>query len=583
MSDIEEIKTRLDIVSVISQYVPGLKRAGRSYKARCPFHQEKTGSFIVTPEMQRYKCFGCGEGGDVITFIQKIERVEFIDALKIAAEKAGYQLKNEYHKDDKLEKEKKRIIEANTLATKYWNYILATHNAGKSARAYMSTRGIRKEEMQKFQLGYAPKGDNLKEFLLSKNFSELELVQWGLLTEREGKIVDKFRDRLILPIYNTNGEVVGFSGRIISHSDYAPKYLNSPETLVYHKGDILMGLYQAIAATRKHKFLILEEGNIDLLSSHKVGVENIAATGGTSLTEKQCQLIKRYADIVYFCFDTDSAGTKALVRGLEIAERIGLKHKVIDITGFQDPDDLISSDPNKWKEVIDKPVNTVEYLLALFQKDLDLGSPDGKSNYVELTLPVLKALKDKIQLQHFANEIALIVGTTVDVILEKVANIGVIIANVDRIDTQVNQIPTKLSTSPNQWEIYLLALIMQVSDMQKIEMSKDVFLDINCQEIFTRLSKYGNADTDFAKLMVELSDGALETLQQVLAADLTNVNDIFKEMERVYHMLYGNRLRSQILDLRHRLHLKPDDVDVISKLNFLTRELSEISRKSDDT
>jgi len=576
-TDIEEIKQKLDIVEVISKYVPNVKRAGRSYKANCPFHNEKTPSFIITPDMQIFKCFGCGEGGDVISFIQKIERVDFPEALRIAAEMAGVTLKNDYHGDnDAVNKEKEQIYKANDLAAKLWHYILKTHKSGKIGREYMQKRQIRPEEMNKFTLGYAPKASVLKSFLVKKGFKEKDLEKWGLLVERKGKLVDKFQDRLVLPITDMRGRTIGFSGRIVQPNEYAPKYLNSPETLVYKKADILMGMYLAKEMARKKNYLILEEGNIDLLSSHKEGIENIAATGGTALTEKQTTLIKRYVDTVYFCFDSDSAGLKALLRGLDLAERIGLKHKVLPLGDFQDPDEMIRNSPGTWTALVEKPMNTISYLLDLFQKDLDLGTADGKSALMERMVPVLSSLRDPVQQKHFAGQLAMLTGITVEDVQNKIGGkeraIRVPQARVVEEGNKEQEV-----SGIGKREAYLLALLISVSDFSEIEISGEVFSDVNSKEVFSKLGKVGDARYNFVELAGSLTDGGKEALQEALAVDLSNIEDHKRELNTVYRSLYSTYLRKQILNLRSRLDKDPEDVELLKKLQYLTRELQRLN------
>jgi len=579
MSEIEELKSRLDIVDVIKQYVPDLKRTGRSYKGRCPFHNEKTPSFIVTPDMQIFKCFGCGEGGDVISFIQKIERVEFGQALNIAAERAGFELKRNYsEKDEFLKKEKARVIEANKLAAKFWNYILKSLPAGKPGRDYMRKRNIRPEEMNKFVLGYAPKGNNLKNFLVSKGYNIKDLVNWGLLIERDGKVMDKFRDRLILPNLDLQGNPIGFSGRIVGPSEYAPKYLNSSETLVYKKGEILMGVYQARDAARLEKAIILEEGNIDLLSSHKVGVNNIVATGGTALTEQQCKLIKRYADVVYFAFDSDAAGLKALLKGIEIAERIELKHKVIPLGKYQDPDDMINHEPQQWINAVANPINSMAHLLQVYQQDADLGTADGKTLFSEHMVAALKLLEDEVQKLHFAEQVSLLVGVPKQVIVDQLqSNKQVKFAEKA---TEVKEVAPVVQSHASPQEIYLLALLLQMKDLSKIEISTEIFSDVNCRELFIKLTRLGNTDYDFTQIFAEISDGAAEVLQQVLLIDTSTITDIEQEFAWVYRILYGSYLQTQILALRQKLASETENSELLTKLQYFTTEKHNLKNSS---
>lgn len=580
MSDIEEIKSRLDIVDVVNDYVP-LKRAGQSYKACCPFHKEKTPSFVVTPAIQRYKCFGCGESGDALNFIQQMERVDFAEALRIAADKAGYELKNEYSKKDtQLEQKQERLYELNSLAAKYWNYILKTHKAGKPGRNYLQKRKIRSEEIDLFQLGYAPKGTNLIPFLLKKGFTEEELISAGLAVERKGNVIDKFRERFMMSIMDSKGRIVAFSGRITLPSEYAPKYLNSPETLVYKKGEILMGLHQAIESARSEKKIILEEGNIDLLSSHKVGVGNIVATGGTALTQKQVKLLKRYADTVLFAFDTDSAGIKALVKGIEFAEMAGISHRAVDLRPYGDPDDLISDQPDEWKKRVEAAGNSVEYLFDVYAGDLDLGSPDGKSAYVARLAPVIRSLKDAVQKSHFEEQLALAVGATKTDVQKMISDDSSSPKRSAPSSPQPTdkQLESTHSVDPeaNVRETYLLALLVQLPDLNQVDISGEVFTDANVREIFNRVIQAGSIDDDFLGLVDNLSDGAIEVLQRVLSTELNHVSNTQAEFNRVYKMIYGNYLRAQILDMRRTLKLQPESTELLSKLQFFTSELKSL-------
>lgn len=417
-SQIDEIKEKLDIVSVVEKYLHTMKHSGPNYFALCPFHNEKTPSFTVNQDLQIYKCFGCGESGDVISFIQKVEGLEFPKALEKAANLAGVTLK-QLRPDparDKFMKEKQKLLEINALAAKYYNHVLLNHPSGKRGADYCERRKITKPIIKKFQIGYAPKSyDNLKNFLVKRGYEPADLLKWGLLVERDNRfkrgqkqLVDKFRDRLMFPIINHQGDYVGFSGRQVEKSDYGPKYLNSPETIVYKKKETLYGLFQAKDDIRKNNFVILVEGNVDILSSHRVGVENIVCPLGTALTPDQCKLIRRYTDKVYFRFDTDSAGEKALLRGLVLVEQAGLESFALDIGDYQDVDELIMAEEKKWKEVILNPQSIIEHLIARFAKKFDLKDPKGKSGFINEISPYIKAIQDDIVRKEYIKKVAVL-------------------------------------------------------------------------------------------------------------------------------------------------------------------------------
>lgn len=414
---IEEIKTKLDIANIVLEYVPTLKKSGRNHFGLCPFHQEKTPSFSVNNELGLYKCFGCGEGGDVINFIQQLERVDFQRALEIAAKKAGVKLKRTYSQaDKKVAKERARLLEANELAAKYFHYMLMKHDSGEKCRIYVKGRGLKKQEVVKFMIGFAPEGfENLKTFLSKKGFSHQELTKWGLLVSKNGKIYDKFRNRLMFPIYDNQGELVGFSGRQIEKNDFGPKYLNSPETLVYKKSETLYGLFQAKDTLRKTNYAILVEGNIDILSSHMAGVENIMAPLGTALTDQQVKLIRRYVDTVYFALDTDLAGEKALVRGLELIENNELKAKALDLGEYQDVDELIQQGGG-WKKTIKNAQPVVQHLMERFKVKYDLNTAEGKSSYTKSIMTFIAKLNDDVEKVHYLNELSSVVRTDLKVL-----------------------------------------------------------------------------------------------------------------------------------------------------------------------
>ncbi len=572
MSDIENVKAKLDIVEVIGSYVPDLKRAGANYKACCPFHQEKTPSFMVNPSLQIYKCFGCGKAGDVINFIQEIERLEFPDALRLAAEKAGVTLENNnFSKDSKLEEEKKRIVEANTLAAKFYNYILKTHKTGKPGREYAQKRQIDARRIEDFLIGFAPNSrTNLKKFLTSKGFSEQELIKWGLLVEREKSIIDKFRNRLLQPIFNLRGDIIGFSGRYIGESKFAPKYLNSPETLVYKKNEILYGIFQAKETMRKENFVIIVEGNIDILSSHRAGIKNIIAPLGTAFTLNQAKLIKRFCEQIYFCFDTDDAGTKALIRGLELAEIIGLEHKVVDITGFQDADELICKVPDEWEKRVKSAKNTVEYLIEKLSSDLDLNALDGKTTFDKKIFPVLKSIKNEVELSHYIKEVAMILEIDEEILREKLKK-GASLRLAPQEDSDKSEIPSSSKTiSPVQKiERYFLSLLIQTDSISKFkDLNESFFKDEVCKKIFVEYYKAGD-NKDLLKISQFLDEDSKKSLEDMLMFDATEIKYLDKELENVYSRMQKRSVRNEILSLKRLLNLEPENDELLSRLNNL--------------
>jgi DNA primase len=422
MSDVEKIKQRLDIVDVISKYIE-LKQAGSNYKALCPFHGEKTPSFSVNSQLQIYKCFGCGKTGDVINFVQEIERLTFPEALGKTAEMAGVEIEGKFqHKDLASEEKKFRALQATGLAAKYFHHVLMAHEVGKHAREYADKRLLTSKELTKFNFGYATNSYvNLKSFLLERGFSEDELIEFGLLVKRE-KSVDKFRNRLMQPLYNLEGKVIGFSGRILVKNDKAPKYLNSPESILYKKNEQLYSLFHAKEAIRKQGFVILVEGNLDVVSSHRVGVENIVAPLGTAFTPNQAKLIKRFSDKVYICFDTDKAGIGATGRTLKILEDEGIEHRVIDLGEYQDCDEMIRAGAKLWIKAIENNMETYEYLKQALTKDIDLGSADAKTQIKKLIMPIIQSYKGDVKINHYVRDLSLILEVSQESLINELGN-----------------------------------------------------------------------------------------------------------------------------------------------------------------
>lgn len=568
MSDIENVKTKLGITDLVSRYVD-LKPAGSNMKGLCPFHQEKSPSFMVNPSLQIFKCFGCGKGGDIFNFIQEMDRVEFPEALKIAADMAGVELTGKYNTQDKeLEKKKERMYKANEIAAKFFYHLLTNHKIGKKALEYsLEKRQLTFEELKKFQYGYAPDGyENLKGFMLKKSFTEEELVEVGLLIERDGSVIDKFRNRLMQPVFDLKGNVVAFSGRYLGTFEGAPKYLNSPETLIYKKNELLYGLYQGKEAIRRSKFAIIVEGNIDIASSHRAGIENIVAPLGTSFTANQARLLKRFCDQIYFAFDTDNAGVNAVVRGLKIAEDIGIQHKVIDLGEYGDVDDLIRDDKNKWPKAIDNAVDTMDYLKKVFSKDLDLGTVDGKNNFKKSILPPLKSLKDDVQKSHYIKDISMLLELPQDSLQDEVDNSTM----VRLIEEKDDPVLAKPSEEQNAKEVYFLALLVQANLFKELRLKPSDLSSASAKEILEALV---SNKAPLEKVDI-LSENSAKIYGEITMMDIPKNSK--EEFEKIQNRIYRGSLQSQIMKVRADMAKDPESIKPVEKLKELLEELNSI-------
>lgn len=421
MDQVDEVKSKVDIVEVISSYIP-LKRAGRNLSGLCPFHGEKTPSFMVSPERQVFKCFGCGEGGDAITFLEKIEGWDFREALEELAKRADIKLKSFAPTESGRQKDK--LISINTLAAKFYSYLLLKHKVGQKAREYLEKRGVAEETWKKFGLGFAPDAwEKTFSFLTKRGFSSSDIAASGLIISREGRdksFYDRFRGRIVFPLKDSRGIVLGFSGRVIEDSATGPKYLNSPETPVFNKGSLLFGLDVTRGAIRDKNEALLVEGEFDVLSSWQGGVENVVASKGTALTEKQVGILSRICESVALCFDEDLAGDRASRRGIEMLDMAGLTVKVVSTGKYKDPDEFVSSDTKGFAEAVKTAQNVYDYYIESATNRFDPTTAQGKKKIGEEVLPVIAKISDDLVRAHYIGKLAKALDIDIALISEAV-------------------------------------------------------------------------------------------------------------------------------------------------------------------
>jgi DNA primase len=405
-NQIEEIKRRIDIVEFIGSFIT-LKKAGRNFKALCPFHQEKTPSFVVSPERQIWHCFGsCGEGGDIIKFLMKWENITFYEALRELAKKAGVRLEKTSFEDN-LWKKKQKLMEINNLTTQYFQYILEKTKFGKKGIDYLVKRKIRPEMIKKFQLGYAPLSwRSLFTFLQKKKYLAEDLVQAGLIIKGGKDYYDRFRGRLMFPIKNPRGEVIGFSGRMIEGDEKEAKYINSPETFLYHKRETLYGIDLAKEAIKKEGSVLLVEGEFDMISPYQQGIENIVAIKGSAVTREQLLLLKRYVNKINLFLDADSAGEEAIKRSVEEIENLELEANVIKIDFAKDPDEAVNKDLVSFKKAIKSPILLYDFLLDLLKSKYSLKDPFGKRKIGDEMVAYIEKIKNPIVQSFYIKKLA---------------------------------------------------------------------------------------------------------------------------------------------------------------------------------
>lgn len=582
MNQIEEIKEKLDIADVVSEYVQ-LKQSGRNKFGLCPFHKEKTPSFSVNSELGIFKCFGCQQSGDVISFIEKIEGVDFPQALEIAARKAGVELKKiDSAQYDQHVKEKKEAISVNTLAATFYNYILTNHKVGKIAQEYLKNRGLTQELIKHFNIGYAPTGyENLKKFLIKKSFKEGMLIQNGLLVSKSGKVFDKFRSRIMFPIYDEFGDIVGFSGRIIDNNSKAPKYLNSPQTVVFNKSNIVFGLYHAKEGIRKEGFVIITEGQMDVISSHKVGVKNIVAPMGTAITDLQLKKLKRYTDQFYFAFDNDSAGEAAAFRAFKLASELDLVCKGISIGEFHDVDDMIKSDPKLWEKAIKDASDMIVYLIKRVSSGIDINSIEGKVKSANLILPIIKSVQDEIRKDYYMNELALHLKIDKKILDREMRTIG---TSKMKADITKDDLSKQKDATRNKQD-YLLAILLQYSNKIKriIKIIDPEIFDTQNQLLFDKITEFveetdGKDKKTFIKSLDTDMQQDVEEKMLMQIPDLSDSVDLKFEIDKTVRIINSQRIKDTIAELKIELEIAEKAGDE-SQINELTNALDMLLKQ----
>ncbi len=406
-SPVEEIKNRVDIVEVISSYIT-LKKTGANYKALCPFHSEKNPSFFVSPARQIWHCFGCGRGGDIFKFIMEIEGVEFGDALRILAQRAGVELKPI---KPEWQTERQKLYEICELATLFFEKQLQESSSGREAKNYLLSRGINEDSIKKWRLGYAPATwRSLCDFLMSKGYKRQEIVKAGLAVESKTStscnIYDRFRGRIIFPIFDLNSQVVGFGGRILKENEGTAKYINTPNTLLYDKSKVLYGLDKAKVEIRKKNAAILVEGYTDLILAHQAKIENTVAVSGTSLTPYHLSILKRYTDTLFLAFDMDIAGDFATKRGIDLAQMQGFNLKIVTLPEGKDPADVISENPSAFQKILQNCVSILDFYFQNAFSKFEKNTPEGKKEISKILLPVIKRIPNKIEQSFWVNKLA---------------------------------------------------------------------------------------------------------------------------------------------------------------------------------
>ncbi|HJY98509.1 MAG TPA: DNA primase [Patescibacteria group bacterium] len=536
---VAEVKARTDIVSIIGERIE-LKKAGRNYKAICPFHGEKTPSFMVSPELQIFKCFGCSEAGDVFAFLEKYEGMEFGEALKYLADRAGIKLQRTAFGQSS---EKERIIEINTQALRFYNYLLLQHSVGGKALNYLTRdRGIKKETIEEFGLGFSPDSpDALKKFLVDKKkYSPRDLEAAGLGIVRGASVYDRFAGRIIFPLFDHRGNPIGFAGRILPWDKRETgKYINSPETPVYHKSNVLYGLNLTRGNIKKKRVAIVVEGELDAISSYQAGIKNVVAIKGSALTAEQVRLLSRFANRFILALDADVAGDTAARRGLMIAGNAGVEVKVAEITGFKDPDEAARGNIESYKKDLINAKVVWDYLIDSVFTRFKGETGAGKAKISKEIVPLIAEIGDRIVQSHYANVVARRLGVPLTAVTDEISKTA---RESEAPSFEVKQKPPEKEDKGRQelLEERFLTLVFQ-SDPSLLlskEASDIVLLPLNVRLLeeykkFSSTHKAFNA-SDFAqKLPGELFDGFAKMVLESDENLVDNPDELKKELDLV--------------------------------------------------
>jgi DNA primase len=597
----EEIKQKLNIVDIVGEYVQ-LKKAGQNHRACCPFHNEKTPSFMVSEEKQIFKCFGCSEGGDVFSFIMKIEGIEFIDALKLLAGKAGVELKQQ---DPREQSKRNRILEVLDLTAKFFNKALFESKEGKVARDYLAKRKMEEVTQDEFMIGYSPDSwDILTQFLKKKRYNDEEIVESGLVVRKDSGLgyYDRFRGRLMFPIWDVHGSVVGFGGRVLEGGCHPngwsadrlkkqAKYLNSPQGLVYDKSRMLYGINKAKQEIRKNDLAIVVEGYMDVIASHETGIKNVVSASGTALTSEQIDLLKRYTNNLLLSFDMDAAGDMATKRGIEIAQQKGMNLKILQLPKGKDPDECIREDAAIWKEAINSAKSIMDYYFENILKGLDLSKVEDKKKAAAGLLTQIKNIPDRIEQSHYLQKLAGLLNVD-EQILQESMNKPV---NENKYNKNLKEVKNMATNKESEEDILARRLLSMI--LGKIRLFEFVepilepeYLPENIIPLYSELiSEYNNLgnELDIVKFTVKLyksnQEIAFMAKEFLLYFEKEfNEEDLsdFEEFKREA-LLLSERLKRKFLarkiDIIEKEMKEAESVGDNDKIAKLTSDFSKIS------
>ncbi len=552
MDAVEEIKQRLNIEDVIGEYVQ-LKRAGRNWKGLSPFGNERTPSFVVSPEKQIWHDFSSGRGGSIFSFVMEMEGLDFRGALELLARKAGVDLEQFRGATPGRSRtnEKERLYALLDLAAKFYQ---AQLKGSQVALTYvLKKRRFSKATVLEWRLGYSPNtGRALRDFLQARGYGEKEIQAAGLSARAyRGGTQDMFRGRLMIPLQDPQGRVIGFTARLLADDPNAPKYINTPQTVLYDKSRHVYGLHLAKEAIRKSKFVVIAEGNLDVIASHQAGVRQVVATAGTALTEPNLKALSRFTGDIRLCFDADQAGLNATERAIPIASRVGVSLSVISIPSGKDPDELIKQDPAAWPAAIAAPQYALDWLMARYQTLLDVKTAQGKRQFSDVILAVVRLLTDPVEREHYIDAIATTIGVSHDALTAKLQTADAVAVPVKRKLRAAPLPVNKQHADRVKTQNHLLALGLLQPKLRG--MLSEITVDMLAEESAQQLLVFLQENTDFA------------SADDPRAVQLQPLSDYVKMITLLYEELYqdvapeelkleADRVRTKLIEQYIKMH-----------------------------
>jgi len=580
-NQVEEIKRKLDVVNVIGRYLP-LKKRGRHFLANCPFHQEKTPSFTVSPELQIFKCFGCGKGGDIFTFVQEFEKVEFPEALEILAKLAGVTLKKSPRFSDQAT-QNKLLVGINQQMAIFYHYILTSHRMGKSALDYVLKRGISLATVKTFQLGFSPKNSQfLINFLRKKGYKDNQLIATGTIGRSQyhtNQLYDRFSDRLIFPLVDHRDRLVAFSGRVLpGAAKNQAKYINSPETALYHKSHMLYGLNLAKTHIREKNSVIVTEGEFDMISPYQAGVKNIIAIKGTAFTIEQLRLLRRYTDTIVLALDADFAGQKAVQTSIKLADDLEFDLKVLSLGNkYKDPDEAIQTDPDFFRRQLKKTLPIWDFLIQSTCRHYDTDTIKGKKAVLSTVLPFLIKINNSVIRSDYFKKLADAIGSTTESVFQEATKYQKDIPASSPLPPPASAL---VLSRDHQLQQALLTLILGTSNPAKLAISLKKKLKIVTAPQYKKLISALEKTKKFApqKFQKQLPAESKETFQALFVQATSVVIEpprrLF-EIEKIIDQIQITRLKDKLSFLSQQISQSEsgEKQDSLSKLEFRHKHL----------